>query len=89
MEGEKQKFCLSSFMATVTTIAILVLVLILMFHAAPQNNIQIISSVIMFMLGKFGTVFDYLFGSSSGSAAKSKAIETMVADNNSNEEKQK
>ncbi len=89
METEKEKFCIPTFLAVATTAGVFIFIAGLFFKSIPETAKTLIDVQFGVIVAKWASIIDYHFGSSSGSAAKSKAIETMVADNNSNEEKQK
>lgn len=74
------RFCLTTYLAISTTILVFGIFGILMYKEVPDKSQTAITMAIGIIIGKWGSIIDYFFGSSSGSAAKSKAIETMVAE---------
>ncbi len=84
---DKFKICLPTFLAVVSTLMVVGILCAMAFVDIPEKRMPAFQNVSVMVIGQWIGVMGYFFGSSSGSAAKSKAIETMVADNNSTEEK--
>lgn len=83
---DKFKICLPTFLAVFTTLGVFAIFSAVLFHEPPDGSKELIFTTFGILIGKWGSIMDYFFGSSSGSAAKSKAIETMIADNKEGEQ---
>ncbi len=79
MDPAKFKMGLPAFLAVFTCIGVFAIFYTVLFHEPPAGSKELIFTTFGILIGKWGSVMDYFFGSSSGSAAKSKAIENMAA----------
>ncbi len=61
---EEKKFCLSTFFAIAATALVLLLVVALLWREPPQGSREIVSMLVGVIIGKWGTIADFLFGSS-------------------------
>lgn len=86
METDKFKLCLPTILAMASTAMVVGIMAVYAFADIPDSRASHLSQIATMVTTQWVAVMGYFFGSSSGSAAKSKAIETMVADN-ANEEK--
>jgi hypothetical protein len=80
------KICIPAFLAVFTTLGLFALVFVLLFHVVPESSRSLCEILLGVVATQWSAIMSYHFGSSSGSTAKSKAIETMVADNKLKEE---
>ena len=55
------------------------LLIILVFSAIPEQNKDLLNLVVGALIGSFGTVVTYNFGSSAGSAKKDETISNIAA----------
>jgi len=78
---------ITTFLAVSATLLVFLIVVALMYKDIPDKSSTTLTLVIGIIIGKWGSIYDYFFGSSSGSAAKSKSIENLVADNAVSNEK--
>jgi ribosome modulation factor len=74
------RLCIPTFLAVFTTLGLFALIFVLVFRMVPEESRSIFEILLGAVVTQWSAVMGYYFGSSSGSAAKSKAIETMVAD---------
>ncbi len=82
-------FNLPTFLTVMSTLGLFFFIVLLIFHAVPEETRTPVFALVAVVSNAWSVIVGYHFGSSSGSAAKSKAIETMVADNKSKEDQPK
>ena len=83
----KLEITFTSFVVVTVILGSFSLMFTLMFHEVPKESQAIAFGLLGGIFGSMASIVTYKFGSSSGSAAKSKAIETMVSDNSTKEPK--
>lgn len=71
---DRFKMCIPSFLVVALTLMVVAIIHVLLWHELPASNKEIVYTSLGIILGKFGSIVDYHFGSSSGSTKKDDAM---------------
>ena len=83
----KQKEFFQYILGTIIIVGFFALLIILVFSQVPEPNKDLLNLVVGALIGSFGTVVTYNFGSSVGSAKKDETISQIATNKTTDENK--
>ena len=81
----KQKEFFQYILGTIIIVGFFALLIILVFSQVPEPNKDLLNLVVGALIGSFGTVVTYNFGSSVGSAKKDETISNIATNKKTDE----
>lgn len=81
----KQKELFQYILGTIIIVGFFALLIILVFSQVPDANKDLLNLVVGALIGSFGTVVTYNFGSSVGSAKKDETISNIATNKKTDE----